>query len=91
MESGSAAPESDDVTGMKPPPERVVETPYAAVARVSRWRWSVIIRDGMTQYGPDGMPWWVVGTRARALRKARRELVWYMRKIVGPGDMEVVR
>jgi hypothetical protein len=52
-------------------------SPVATIQRISRWRWAVIIRDGMGTYGPDGYPWTVYGTRRRAERRARRELRRY--------------
>ena len=52
--------------------------PIATIRRLNRWSWAVIIRDGMSAYGPDGYPWIVYGPKRRAERRARRELRRYI-------------
>lgn len=65
------------------------ERPFAEVTRVGRWTYRVIIRDGITLYGPDGFGWTVLGSE-RAKRKARGELERYLRKDRWAEDTVVV-
>lgn len=55
--------------------------PRARVTRLGRWRWRVVILHGLAEYGP-GMSGVVLGwhrsSRARATRKAQRELERYL-------------
>jgi len=64
--------------------------PFAEITRIGRWTYNVVIRDGLTQYGPDGMGWHVLGSR-RAERKARRELDRYLDQENRRRDVTIVR
>lgn len=55
------------------------DQPRVVVQRVGRWTYTVIIEHGMLEYGPDGMPWLVLGRR-RAERKAAREYARFLRR-----------
>lgn len=66
-----------------PPPirdPREEEPPYAEVERESWCSWSIRILHGWMQWGPDGMPFTHIGTRASAEARARRLLARYTRK-----------
>jgi GrpB-like predicted nucleotidyltransferase (UPF0157 family) len=53
--------------------------PRAVVTRVGRWRYRILIHDGLTAYGPDGIGWYRWGQQ-RAAAKASRELRRYVAK-----------
>lgn len=55
------------------------EPPRAEVTRVGRWTYRIVIVLGICCYGPyDGYGWTRIG-RARAERKAEREMRRYLR------------
>jgi hypothetical protein len=54
------------------------DKPFAMVTQVGRWTWKIIVIDGISRHGPDGMPWRVIGGRERATRKAKRVLASYL-------------
>jgi hypothetical protein len=58
-------------------PVKIAHDPHAVVTKVGRWRYRILIHDGLTAYGPDGIGWYRWG-RKRAARKAHRELCRYL-------------
>lgn len=53
----------------------------AEVARIGRRRWSVLLTNGLSVYGPNGgCGWMVYGSRERAAKKAAKELRRYQRQ-----------
>ena len=66
----------------RPPPND--EEPYATVARYSRGTWYITVTHGLISWGPDGGGWFCVGSRERAVRKARRKLRAYRRTLDRP-------
>ncbi len=53
--------------------------PEALVTRIGRWSYEIYVIHGAMAIGPNGYPWHRFG-RARAERKARRELARYKRE-----------
>lgn len=53
--------------------------PEAKVERLGRWWFRVYVSHGLSQYGPDGYGWHVLGER-RAHRKAKAVLRRYVER-----------
>jgi hypothetical protein len=55
------------------------ESPHAEIEPIGRWTWRVFVSDGLTEWGPDGYGWRVLGKR-RVERKAHKVLARYLRE-----------
>lgn len=66
-------------------------TATADVTQTSWCTWDVRLLHAGLQWGPDGAPYVVLGTRARALRVAARKLQRYRRRIIRDQQREQQR
>lgn len=55
------------------------EHPYAEVEQTGRFTWDIRICHGVMVWGPEGGPFWYVGTEKGAERKAEKLLEKYER------------
>jgi hypothetical protein len=75
-----------------PPFQPDLGQPHAQVSRSGRFTYTIIIIDGLTEYGPHVagvLTGWTRFSRASAERKARVELARYRRKILREERWEV--
>lgn len=79
-----------DYPGLPEHGEPDPDEPYVEIRQHGRWTYYVTVHDGITQWGPDGGGWIVLG-RARAESKARRALAAYRRMEQRQADRHVVR
>jgi hypothetical protein len=63
--------------------------PEARVERLGRWWFRVYVTHGLSQWGPDGYGWHVLGER-RAHAKARRVLRRYVDREARRADVQTV-
>ncbi len=63
--------------------------PRAEITRTGRWTYRVVVKDRLTQWGPNGYGWTILGRR-RAEKKAIRVLAKYRREQQREKDVTIV-